>query len=74
MINNFLNKQAIIKIAFANYSSTQIIVGKITDIDDKFICISFDPTHKENRLHLKNTTGKMIVNSNYLISVSPLNV
>lgn len=73
MIENYLNKEAEITIAFYNWTSggsaPKTIVGKITNIDKEFVNIEFDPNHKENRLRLKNTSGKMLLKREYLISV-----
>lgn len=76
MINNFLNKEALISLAFASWTSggscPEKIIGKITDADDEFVCISYDPTLKGNKIYFKNTSGKMLVRKDYLISVTLL--
>lgn len=73
-IENYLNKEAIISIAFASHiidggSIPVSIVGKVVSVDNEFIDIEFDPDKKENKLYVKNTAGKMIVKKEYLISI-----
>ena len=73
MINYFLNKNAVIKVAFANYSSPLSLVGKITEMDEQFSLITFDPQHKQNKLLFKDSKGQMLVRNNYIIAISLLN-
>lgn len=73
MIENYLNKEAKIQIAFSSWgsggSAPHTIVGKITNIDKDFVNIELDPTHKDNKIRFKNTSGKMLLKKEYLISV-----
>ena len=73
MIENYLNKEAKITIAFASWVSggaaPYTFVGKITHIDKDFVNIEFDPEHKDNRIRFKNTSGKMLLKREYLLSV-----
>lgn len=73
MIENYLNKEAEITIAFCSCtpggSAPYTIVGKITNIDKDFVNIEFDSNNKENKIKLKNASGKMLLKKEYLISV-----
>ena len=74
MIKNYLNKDALITIAFAYYTidggtAPLSIIGKVTNFDDVYASIEFDPKQKENKSYLKITSGKMIVKKEYIISI-----
>lgn len=73
MINNYLNQDAIITIAFSGYGAggtgSLDICGKITSADNDFISIEYDPNRKENKFYLKNTSGKMLINKQFLTSI-----
>ena len=72
-MENYLNKDAIIAIAFSGYwaggNGTIDVYGKITASDNEFVSIEHDPNRKENKLRTKNTSGTMMVNKQYLVSV-----
>jgi hypothetical protein len=71
-MENYLNKDAIITIFFADYhyygAKPQQVIGKIINIYNDFVSIEFDPNRKENK-SIKNFSGQMLVNKQYLISV-----
>lgn len=73
MIEKYLNQEAEICIAFANWggggSVPRNVVGKITNMDNEFVEITFDPKAKQNAPYFKNTSGKMLVKKEYIISV-----
>ena len=73
MIENYLNKEARITVAFGSWVSggaaPYSMVGKITNIDKEFVNIEFDVEHKDNKIKFKNTNGKMLLKREYLLSV-----
>ena len=75
-MKDFLNKDAIINIAFSGYGvagyGSLDVYGQITSIENDMISISYDPNRKENRHRMKNTSGKMLINKQYLVSVTLL--
>lgn len=70
MIENYLNKEAKISIAFSyktGYGIPQKIYGKVVRVNDEYIEIEFDP--KKNNGQIKKTSGKMLVRKQYVISI-----
>ena len=72
-MEKYLNKDAIITIAFSGFragdNGSRDVYGKITAWDNDLIYINYDPDRKEHKIFMKNTSGTMIVNKQYLVSV-----
>ena len=73
MIENFLNKDVKITVAFKGYtpggSAPQELVGKIVACDKDFICVEYDCTRKENKIIYKDTAGKVLINRQYVAAI-----
>ena len=53
MIEKYLNQEARIGVLFSNYGSGGVgplqMVGRLTNINNEYVEIVFDPQHKENK-------------------------
>ena len=77
LMENFLNKDALIELCFAaygHYSAKPLsIFGKVTSIDNDFVTVEFNPNSQlKIASPLLNTSGRMLINKNYLISITLL--
>ena len=72
-MEQFMNKDALISLALAGYDGSSIIVrGKIVSVDGDFIEIELNEKQSWTTgpmMYYKKTSGKMLFNKKYLISV-----
>ena len=73
-MEQFINKDALISLALAgDDGSADIVRGKIVRVDGDFIEIELDEKQSFTRglimMYYKKTSGKMLLNKKYLISV-----
>ena len=73
-MEQFMHKDALISLALAGYDGSSIIVrGKIVSVDGDFIEIELNEKQSCSTtgpmMYYKKTSGKMLFNKKYLISV-----
>lgn len=73
MIKEYLNKKCKLTIALGLYTTSGSaplkIDGVITNIDAEYVEVQFDPNDKNTTLCYKNTSGKMLIRKDYIISI-----
>ena len=69
-MEQFMHRDAIISVAFAGIEgSDALFVGKIIDIHDDFLEIQLDEKQPYMVANYKKTSGKMLLNKKYLVSI-----
>ena len=69
-MEQFMHRDAIISVAFAgSEGSDALFVGKIINIHDDFLEIQLDEKQPYIVAYYKKTSGKMLLNKKYLVSI-----
>ena len=69
-MEQFMHRDAIISVAFAGTEgSDALFVGKIININDDFLEIQLDEKQPYMVSNYKKTSGKMLLNKKYLVSI-----